>query len=57
MVRLINRRRVLRHLGVGAVASMVSLLGLTSLASTDGDRLTEPNGERATHYDDHDGEH
>jgi hypothetical protein len=34
MVRLINRSRVLRHLGVGAVASMVSLLGLTSLAST-----------------------
>jgi hypothetical protein len=34
MLRLTNRPRVLRHLGVGAIASMMSLLGVTSLAST-----------------------
>ena len=34
MLRLNYRQRVLRHLGVGAVASMMSLLGVTSLAST-----------------------
>ncbi|HEY1762662.1 MAG TPA: alkaline phosphatase family protein [Acidimicrobiales bacterium] len=34
MLRLTNRPRVLRHLAAGAVASMMSLLGVTSLAAT-----------------------
>jgi hypothetical protein len=43
MLRLMNSRRALRRLGVGAVASMVGVLGLTSLASTSATASLNPS--------------